>query len=185
MTVDPGLLQDALNYSFPEACKKLGIGSTALKRICRERGIARWPYGGKKKGKGTTRQRAMDRKVLLQQAQSDLAQSRLQQQKSLTNTSDQGPALPVSLPVHQNEATSGAARQSQQSQKTLRNLAAEARRAFTNPAESGGHGQADNLAARLLRFYDTQPQAPAGRQQVAARGDNRRGSPPGRPMAPQ
>ena len=33
-------------FSVPldKAARNLGIGSTALKRICREHGIARWPY---------------------------------------------------------------------------------------------------------------------------------------------
>ena len=37
-------LFDSFSYPFVEACKRLKIGSTALKRLCRERGIKRWPY---------------------------------------------------------------------------------------------------------------------------------------------
>lgn len=37
-------LYESFSYSFVEACERLKVGSTALKRICRERGIKRWPY---------------------------------------------------------------------------------------------------------------------------------------------
>ncbi len=37
-------LYESFSYSFVEACERLKVGSTALKRVCRERGIKRWPY---------------------------------------------------------------------------------------------------------------------------------------------
>lgn len=42
--IEDSVLFEAFNYPFLEACEKLRIGSTALKRLCREKGIKRWPY---------------------------------------------------------------------------------------------------------------------------------------------
>ena len=37
-------IRECFNMPLTRAAEQLGIGTTTLKRICREYGIARWPY---------------------------------------------------------------------------------------------------------------------------------------------
>lgn len=37
-------LAECFNMASEEAAKKLGVGLTVLKRICRKFGVPRWPY---------------------------------------------------------------------------------------------------------------------------------------------
>lgn len=42
--IDRETLSQVFHLPFEKACEQLGIGSTTLKRICREQEIGRWPY---------------------------------------------------------------------------------------------------------------------------------------------
>ena len=42
--IDKETLAQVFHLPFEKACEQLGIGSTTLKRICREQQIGRWPY---------------------------------------------------------------------------------------------------------------------------------------------
>lgn len=42
--VKPEQLAKLFHLRFDKACEVLGIGTTTLKRICRDQGIRRWPY---------------------------------------------------------------------------------------------------------------------------------------------
>lgn len=42
--IDRDTLSQVFHLPFEKACEQLGIGSTTLKRICREQQIGRWPY---------------------------------------------------------------------------------------------------------------------------------------------
>ena len=46
--IDMKYLRQVFHLPFEKACKHLGIGTTTLKRICREKSIQRWPYRGLK-----------------------------------------------------------------------------------------------------------------------------------------
>ncbi|QDZ22911.1 hypothetical protein A3770_09p54290 [Chloropicon primus] len=59
--IDRETLSQVFHLPFEKACEQLGIGSTTLKRICREQEIGRWPYRrlmcadtGKRKGGSST-----------------------------------------------------------------------------------------------------------------------------------
>ena len=46
--IDMKYLRQVFHLPFEKACEQLGIGTTTLKRICREKSIRRWPYRGLK-----------------------------------------------------------------------------------------------------------------------------------------
>lgn len=42
--IDVKILRSVYNMPIEQAAKQLGVCVTVLKRICRRKGIARWPY---------------------------------------------------------------------------------------------------------------------------------------------